>query len=187
MNVTQVACGWSHSLCIDNGGKLWTFGKGSEGQLGLGAKLRTDALVPQAVVFFLSPPMLVVSVSGGLNHSAVLAGPRRELFTFGAGQHGQLGHGDTEDLSDPRAVEALFGRRLDAVSCGGFHTLALADDGACFAWGDGEFGQLGPVAPGQSECGIVSVPRQVSFLEKVATFLRSRFQYCLLIRGRSVV
>lgn len=154
-------------MCLDSGGKLWTFGKGSEGQLGLGAKHRTDVLVPQAVVFFLTPPVLVVSVSGGMNHSAALAGPRRELFTFGAGQHGQLGHGNTEDLCDPRAVEALFGHRLEAVACGGFHTLALSDEGVCFAWGDSEFGQLGPIAPGQSECGMVSAPRVVSFLEKV--------------------
>jgi hypothetical protein len=175
-------------LCLDSGGKLWTFGKGSEGQLGLGAKFKTDVLVPQAVVFFLAPPVLVVCISGGLNHSAVLAGPRRELYTFGAGLHGQLGHGNTEDLCDPRAVEALYGHRLEAVSCGGFHTLALSEEGACFAWGDAEFGQLGPIEPGQSECGVISIPRPVASLAKVGfcQFLLAVFHFFSQSRVRGI-
>ena len=122
---------------------MWSWGKGSEGQLGLGRAHVTDVLVPRALLFFLSPPIIVLSVSAGLNHSAVLAGPRRELFTFGAGGHGQLGHGNTESLFEPRLVEALLGHRLEVATCGGFHTLALGEDGLCWAWGDNEFGQLG--------------------------------------------
>lgn len=35
------------------------------------------------------------------------------------------------------------GVRCVSVSCGGKHTLALADDGTVWGWGDGEFGRLG--------------------------------------------
>jgi alpha-tubulin suppressor-like RCC1 family protein len=89
--------------------------------------------------------MLVVGVAAGLAHSAVVAGPRRELFVFGSGARGQLGLGNDESASlhEPRLVEALLGRRIAAVVCGGAHTLALTEDGSCWAWGDNEFGQIG--------------------------------------------
>ena len=33
--VIQVACGWSHSMCIASDGYAYAWGKGSDGQLGL--------------------------------------------------------------------------------------------------------------------------------------------------------
>jgi alpha-tubulin suppressor-like RCC1 family protein len=131
-------------------------------------------LSPRALLFFLSPPLLVLSVSAGLNHSAVLAGPRRELFTFGAGQHGQLGHGNTESLFEPRAVETLFGNRLETVSCGGFHTLALSEDGLCWSWGENEFGQLGDPRVAD-DSGVVLRPTVIMSLEKVGCCILFRF------------
>jgi E3 ubiquitin-protein ligase HERC2 len=140
-NISDLACGWSHSLCIDANGKLFTFGKGAEGQLGHGKT--DDVLLPKIVEFFQTPPLIVVAVAAGYGHSAILAGPRREMYTFGWGEHGQLGHGNIESLTEPLVVKALFTERLDLISCGGFHTLALTEEGTCWSWGDGSSGQLG--------------------------------------------
>ena len=59
---------------------------------------------------------------------------------------GQLGHsslqsGDKELL--PRRVVALDGIRIKDVACGGVHTCALTSQGALYAWGGGQVGQLG--------------------------------------------
>lgn len=59
---------------------------------------------------------------------------------------GQLGHcslqyGDKELL--PRRVVALDGIAVSNVACGGIHTCAVTSNGALYAWGGGQAGQLG--------------------------------------------
>lgn len=59
---------------------------------------------------------------------------------------GQLGHcslqyGDKELL--PRRVVALDSIVIKDVACGGVHTCAATAEGALYAWGGGQAGQLG--------------------------------------------
>lgn len=90
------------------------------------------------------------------------------LFTFGSGQHGELGHGDTQSCGSPKQVETLEGKAVTWVACGWKHTICststyikrlvvthgnLAD--AVFAWGNNAFGQLG-IPPLES----ISTPQQ---------------------------
>jgi len=49
----------------------------------------------------------VIGASAGDDHTAVWT-DERELFTFGAGYQGRLGHGEEEDASALRLVEALL-------------------------------------------------------------------------------
>ena len=42
-----------------------------------------------------------------------------EVLTFGCGEHGQLGHGDTQDQLLPKVVEALRGKKVLQISAGG--------------------------------------------------------------------
>ena len=44
------------------------------------------------------------------------------VFTFGYGSYGQLGHGDNQDLSTPKLVEALTEEEVVGASAGGWHT-----------------------------------------------------------------
>ena len=44
------------------------------------------------------------------------------VFTFGYGSDGQLGHGDNEDLSTPKLVEALTEEEVVGASAGSLHT-----------------------------------------------------------------
>ena len=41
-----------------------------------------------------------------------------ELYTWGKGRYGRLGHGDSEDQTKPKLVEALLGCRVIDVACG---------------------------------------------------------------------
>jgi alpha-tubulin suppressor-like RCC1 family protein len=83
----------------------------------------------------------VVRIACG-GHTCVL-GAQGELFTFGNGKHGQLGHGERRAEASPRRVQALRHARVLGIACGDFHTLALADDGHVYTWGAGAFGELG--------------------------------------------
>ena len=68
-----------------------------------------------------------------------------ELFTWGCGEYGRLGHGDNASQWRPKQVKALADHRVVQVACGSrdAQTLALTDEGMVFSWGDGDFGKLG--------------------------------------------
>lgn len=89
-----------------------------------------------------------------------------ELYTWGKGRYGRLGHGDSEDQMKPKLVEALLGYRVIDVACGKHfykvtinyqnisnfnfsvkfvlgsgdaQTLCITDDDNVWSWGDGNF------------------------------------------------
>lgn len=66
------------------------------------------------------------------------------LYTWGRNRFGQLGLGDEEDVCLPTLVKGVLHRiKVDSVSCGWQHTLALTPNGFVFGWGLNVFGQLG--------------------------------------------
>jgi alpha-tubulin suppressor-like RCC1 family protein len=48
-----------------------------------------------------------------------------ELYTFGEGKFGRLGHNSERNQLTPRLVEALIGKSVKQVACGGFHTACV--------------------------------------------------------------
>jgi alpha-tubulin suppressor-like RCC1 family protein len=76
----------------------------------------------------------------GLSGTAFVIGEDGELFSWGHGRVGLLGHGDTQGRPSPK--EALRGVRVSDVSVGLYHALALTEDGLVYAWGKNEKGSL---------------------------------------------
>lgn len=84
-----------------------------------------------------------------------------QVFTWGHGNTGALGHGSVNEESMPKLV-SFFGpdatrdtdvhmsdgdpskdRLATGVACGAWHTLVVTASGRVFAFGDGFTGQLG--------------------------------------------
>ncbi|RAL45775.1 hypothetical protein DM860_009639 [Cuscuta australis] len=96
----------------------------------------------------------ISSVSCGEWHTAILS-ISGQLFTYGDGVFGALGHGNTKTLPHPKQVESLEGLRVKYVSCGSWHTAAIVEIiannqfepskpvGKLFTWGHGDKGRLG--------------------------------------------
>ena len=84
----------------------------------------------------------MVHVSAGEQHSMALLGGGAVL-TFGNGQYGRLGHGDSQDQSLPKAVEALRGKEVVQVSAGRLHSAVLLEGGAVLTFGCGRNNRLG--------------------------------------------
>ncbi|XP_071888578.1 E3 ubiquitin-protein ligase MYCBP2 isoform X29 [Anas platyrhynchos] len=82
-----------------------------------------------------------VQVSCGFHHSVVLM-ENGDVYTFGYGQHGQLGHGDVNSRGCPTLVQALPGPSTQ-VTAGSNHTAILLTDGQVFTFGSFSKGQLG--------------------------------------------
>ena len=88
-----------------------------------------------------------------------------ELYTFGDGTKGQLGHagGKKEKVSFKSPARVDTSGPMHGLSCGHFHSLALSQDGAVYSWGSGVMGLLGH---GDEEDG--SMPRVVEGLGPAA-------------------
>jgi alpha-tubulin suppressor-like RCC1 family protein len=66
-----------------------------------------------------------------------------ELYTWGQGVLGQLGHGDEKPQNQPRLIVSFLGTNVKSVSCGNQHTAVLLESGEVYSFGRGNFGQLG--------------------------------------------
>ena len=90
-------------------------------------------------------------VACGGSHSLVVSGG--DVWSFGSGEDGRLGHGEEawdEDERSPRLIETLRRPaglrdrvRVCQVAAGDWHSMARTADGDVYAWGCGEAGQLG--------------------------------------------
>ncbi|XP_072201312.1 RCC1 domain-containing protein 1 [Excalfactoria chinensis] len=87
-----------------------------------------------------APPLRALA----LGHEHVVGlGEAGEVYGWGGGRHGQLGHGSLESEQQPRLVEALGGVPMRAVAAGGWHSACISDGGDLYVWGWNESGQLG--------------------------------------------
>jgi E3 ubiquitin-protein ligase HERC2 len=121
-------------------GKVFTFGVGSYGKLGHGND--SNQLVPKLVEEL--DEERVVSLSCGADHMAALNStalplpqPKPEMcllltcayvstvegdvFTWGCGGNGRLGHGSERDSKKPVLVKGMNGLVALTVECGGYH------------------------------------------------------------------
>ena len=64
------------------------------------------------------------------------------VFSWGRGEDGQLGLGDTSDQDEPTYVDALRGVGVRQIACGSGHTVVLTVDGEVYTWGRGDDGYV---------------------------------------------
>jgi len=133
-----VAGGSKHSGSVSRKGKLYMWGHGDKGRLGNGAQRGTST--PELVESMTHE--FVVFVACGEAHSACIT-DAGELYTWGGGSYGRLGHGEESDVFNPVKVEALNRSQVIVVSLGVFHSCCLLKDGSMFVWGGGQYGKLG--------------------------------------------
>ncbi|XP_047185393.1 probable E3 ubiquitin-protein ligase HERC1 isoform X3 [Scophthalmus maximus] len=129
--VVSVSAGYRHSAAVTNDGELYTWGEGDFGRLG-----HSDSQSRNM-------PTLVKDISGvgqvacGSSHTIAVAQDGHTVWSFGGGDNGKLGHGDTNRVYRPKVIEALHGFIIRKVCAGSQSSLALTSAGQVFAWGCG--------------------------------------------------
>ncbi|CAB1432963.1 unnamed protein product [Pleuronectes platessa] len=66
-----------------------------------------------------------------------------EVWSWGHGEHGQLGHGDNQARLQPQCIKSLNSKEVVRVTAGAGHSLALTAQSQVFSWGNNSAGQLG--------------------------------------------
>ncbi|RLN71142.1 hypothetical protein BBJ28_00000201 [Nothophytophthora sp. Chile5] len=142
--VVQVACGAFHSAAVTEQGHVYIWGKEDYGMLGLGPT--SDQLIPMRIEYFDDVPALYVAlclrVSCGGWHTVVVA-KSGACYSFGRGEYGRLGLGDSKSRTRPHLVKALAGKTVIQAACGGSHTLFVTSDGVAYVSGRTDHGRLG--------------------------------------------
>ncbi|XP_077421895.1 putative E3 ubiquitin-protein ligase HERC6 isoform X3 [Vanacampus margaritifer] len=141
--VTQISAGADHVLFLTLSGLVYCCGANAHGQLGLN-RIDSNGRFNICVV----PALRRLSVSFitcGEAHTAVLT-KDGNVYTFGEGAHGQLGHGSSANELLPKLVDGIDGG-ASQVKCGRRHTLVLGSSGQIWAFGSGVKGQIGTGKP----------------------------------------
>ncbi|KAH0501347.1 E3 ubiquitin-protein ligase HERC2 [Microtus ochrogaster] len=135
-----VHSGGRHATALTVDGKVFSWGEGDDGKLGHFSRMNCDK--PRLIEALKTKR--IRDIACGSSHSAALTSSG-ELYTWGLGEYGRLGHGDNTTQLKPKMVKVLLGHRVIQVACGSrdAQTLALTDEGLVFSWGDGDFGKLG--------------------------------------------
>lgn len=157
----QVAAGEECLLILTDAGRVYSCGNDDYGTLGAGGTGPRIQSTPQLVS---SLTARVSHIFAGDYHCACVTADAKELFTWGRGADGCLGHGSTRDMAVPTKVGALAhaGEKVAKVALGGSHSLVLGESGRLFAFGKGRSGQLGS----GDELESVAAPRKLPHLVK---------------------
>ncbi|XP_058522623.1 probable E3 ubiquitin-protein ligase HERC6 [Ochotona princeps] len=142
IKIIQVSCGHHHSLALSADSQVFSWGKNSDGQLGLDRELLWQAS-PQRVKSLQGIPVAQVAAGGAHSFALSVSGTS---FGWGSNNAGQLALSGSHVLAQspkPRSVGALQTLGVVSISCGSEHTAVLTQDGKVFTFGDNSFGQLG--------------------------------------------
>jgi alpha-tubulin suppressor-like RCC1 family protein len=128
LRASRISCGGLHTAAIDLHGNVYCWGKADSGQTGY-------ADWYQAFSAAVCSPRRVEGLGPRLRGQSAMSpygSPQLSARKGPTSSGGPLS--DVKDGTGLRAVE---------VSCGGFHTMVLMEDGSVYAMGKQDFGMLG--------------------------------------------
>jgi alpha-tubulin suppressor-like RCC1 family protein len=76
----------------------------------------------------------IVELAAGINHVVGLS-DAGDVWTWGIGLHGQLGHGNLDNQALPTLLTRLQEKVIIAVSAGHSHTMVISDEDMPYCWG----------------------------------------------------
>eukprot|EP00958_Prasinococcus_capsulatus_P000378 scaffold30_cov416-Prasinococcus_capsulatus_cf.AAC.35 len=138
VRIMAVSCGCSHTLVLLSCDVLCSFGRGEDGQLGLGDP--QSRLKPTMISTLQGKGAKLVACG---SDSCLVHCDGSETYSWGWGDFGRLGHGDARDLFLPQPVKSLSGVAAKTVACGDSHTLLITESNALMSFGRNANGQLG--------------------------------------------
>ncbi len=127
----QVSCGSYHTIALTAQGELWAWGWNEHGQLGLGDLITRPQ--PERLSEFSARN--IRKIACGETHSICLSD--RDVYTFGNGAQGALGHGNAKNQKAPKKILKITEQnRIRDVEAGPQYTVAISDLGQMYFTGN---------------------------------------------------
>ena len=108
---------------VTHDGKVYATGYGAGGRLGIGG---TDSVAVPTLIESLQHVFIKkVTVNSGGKHCLCLSSDN-EVFSWGEGEDGKLGHGNRDSYDRPKLIESLSGLGIVDIACGSAHSAAVS-------------------------------------------------------------
>ncbi|CDW87540.1 kinesin motor domain containing protein [Stylonychia lemnae] len=131
---SQLSCGYHHSAGVTSDGMILSWGRGIFGQLGHGDTENYSLPTPIETLVKIQ----IIQVACGWQHTMSLSSQGR-VFSWGYGEDGQLGHGDTNDYLLPKELDYFKKNqlRVSFIACGHSHSGCITDSSSAqlYMWG----------------------------------------------------
>ncbi|GBG34586.1 Serine/threonine-protein kinase Nek9 [Hondaea fermentalgiana] len=157
VRITKLSTALHHTVAVDQHGRIWTWGHGQHGRLGLGdEKTRIE---PNLVREMASH--VVTRVATGKDHTLAVTS-HGNLYAWGSNEKGQLGTGSGRGSAQPRrvrlpaeeaktsavgSVDSDLNERsrpsVRLIAASATHSVAIDNLGRAYAWGANDKCQLG--------------------------------------------
>jgi alpha-tubulin suppressor-like RCC1 family protein len=152
--IKDISFSSEHGALVDVNGNLYTWGKDLYGKLGH-EELKAEKgrrTIPKNSYERIKFNKVGVNLEGkrikqvscGYNHTVCLT-EDGEVYTWGYGKDGQLGHNDFDSQKYPKKLE-FFAKnhiKVKQIKSGQYYIVVLTEDGKMYSWGKNNFGQLG--------------------------------------------
>ena len=161
----RVSAAEHHDAYVDDDGTFLICGtdrsRGGAVLLGLGTHRKIQRKVPAPMAGLLG--VRVQSVAASCYHVLVLS-VDGTAFSWGHGGSCALGHGDREDVAQPKPIRALH--NVSAIAASGCASFSILSDGTLWSWGNAaHFPVHGYSILGHSDGhGQVLLPQQIEAL-----------------------
>jgi len=135
-SLKDMALGVSHTALLTESGRVFAWGRGVEGQLGINEEYTE---VPMEVLALNTLGKIVAITAGSLHTLALDTNGR--VYCFGDNSEGQCGLGDENTdstISEPVLVRGLENEVISFIGAKDTNCVAITDEGKVFMWGNGE-------------------------------------------------
>jgi alpha-tubulin suppressor-like RCC1 family protein len=172
--ITAIAGGGVHTLALKNDSTVWSWGYNGFGQLGDGTN--TDISTPVHVVGLTG----IIAIAADRDYSMALKSDGT-VWMWGRDYTGLLGNGGSNtDSNVPVQTSVISG--IIAIAGGGYHALALKNDGTVWTWGYNLYGNFGDGTTGTAS----NVPVQITALSGI-TGIAGGGYYSLFLKNDGTV
>jgi alpha-tubulin suppressor-like RCC1 family protein len=142
--ITNIACGFFHTIFIDSTGKVYSCGEGTYGQLG--QNNTTNLIVPTLIQYFVTNNITIIKASCGFRYTMFLdsSGKVYGCGDNGFGVQGQNTRAITQ-YNAPTRIEYFVTNNIiiKNIACGYSHALFLDSNIKVYGCGYPVLGQIG--------------------------------------------
>jgi len=137
ITIAKIQCGEMHSCAITKENEVYAWGLCANGRLGCGETDNDYQTIPFPVR--LPQSEVVRLVACGSEHTLLCT--ETAVYSFGCGDGGRLGQGDSSDRNEPCEITSLRGMHVLSLSAGTWHSACVVhvvpfdDSGWLYVWG----------------------------------------------------